>query len=74
MTEYLIFLFTLTLYCPVLVSPLIPYNTKFVQRGFIERAAFEDRVPALHECNQVITERSSLRNLLVKHEREQVER
>lgn len=25
------------------VSPLIPYNTEFVQRGFTHRAAFEER-------------------------------
>jgi hypothetical protein len=25
------------------VSPLIPYNIKFVQRGFTKRAAFKER-------------------------------
>jgi hypothetical protein len=38
-------LFTLTFHGRVPVSPLIPYNIKFVQRGFTERAAFEERIP-----------------------------
>jgi hypothetical protein len=45
-TVYLRFscLFTSTFHGRVPVSPLIPYNIKFVQRGFTERAAFEERI------------------------------
>jgi hypothetical protein len=32
---FMIFLFTLTFHGRVPVSPLIPYNSKFAQRGFI---------------------------------------
>jgi hypothetical protein len=38
-------LFTLTFHGRFPVSPLIPYNIKFVQRGFTERAAFEEHTP-----------------------------
>jgi hypothetical protein len=38
-------LFTLTFHGRVPVSPLIPYSTKFIQRGFTERAGFEERIP-----------------------------
>jgi hypothetical protein len=38
-------LFTLIFYGRVPVSPLIPYNIKFVQRGFTERVALEERIP-----------------------------
>jgi hypothetical protein len=38
-------LFTLTSDGRVPVSPLIPYNIKFVQRGFSERTAFEEGIP-----------------------------
>jgi hypothetical protein len=41
----MIFLFTLTFHSRVPVSPLIPFNIKFIQRGFTERAAFEERIP-----------------------------
>jgi hypothetical protein len=37
-------LFTPTFCGPVPVSQLIPYSIEFVQRGFTERAAFEQRV------------------------------
>jgi hypothetical protein len=43
---YMVFCsFTLTFNGRVPVSPLIPYNIKLVQRGFTERAAFEERIP-----------------------------
>jgi hypothetical protein len=42
-------LLALTFHGRVPVSPLTPYNIKFVQRGFTERAAFEERIPALDE-------------------------
>jgi hypothetical protein len=38
-------LFILTFYSRVAVSTLIPYDIKLVQRGFAERAAFEESVP-----------------------------
>jgi hypothetical protein len=38
-------LFTLTFHCRFPVSPLFPYNIEFVQRGFTERVAFEERIP-----------------------------
>jgi hypothetical protein len=31
----------------VLAFPLIPYNIRFVQRGFIERASFDELIHAL---------------------------
>jgi hypothetical protein len=40
-TVYLLRLFT----AAFPVTPLIPHNINFVQRGFMERAAFEGRVP-----------------------------
>jgi hypothetical protein len=42
---FMISLFTLLFHGRVPVSPLIPYNIKFVQRGFTERAVFEERIP-----------------------------
>jgi hypothetical protein len=42
---YLFFLFTLAFHGRVPVTPLIPYNVKFIQRGFTERAAFDERIP-----------------------------
>jgi hypothetical protein len=36
--------FSFTFHGRVSVTPLIPCNIKFVQRGFIERAAFEERI------------------------------
>lgn len=46
---YIYRLFTLILHSRLPVFPFIPYgiNSKFVQRGFAERNAFEERVPAL---------------------------
>jgi hypothetical protein len=31
------------------VSPLIPFNTEFVQHGFSERAAFQGRIPTVNK-------------------------
>jgi hypothetical protein len=39
------YLSTMTYHGRAPVLPLIPYSIKFIQRGFTERAAFEERIP-----------------------------
>lgn len=43
--QYALLLIYFDLYVRVPVSPLMPYSIKFVQRGFIDRAAFEKHIP-----------------------------